>query len=128
MPDMLRLAAIAVTAALAAAVVRKGAAEVGLILAIAAGAILLSASMDALSSVRDLMDLLADTAGLSPAVVAPVIKTTGIAILTRLAAELCRDAKESGIAAFVETAGAAAALCAALPLLETVLTMVSGLL
>ena len=62
------------------------------------------------------------------AVVAPVVKTTGIAILTRLAAELCRDAKESGIAAFVETAGAACALCAALPLLETVLDMVTGLL
>ena len=128
MPDMLRLAAIAVTAALAAAVVRKGAAEIGLVLAMAAGAILLSASLDALSSVRALVDMLGDTVGLSPAVVAPVVKTTGIAILTRLAAELCRDAKESGIAAFVETAGAAVALCAALPLLETVLTMVTGLL
>ena len=125
---MLRLAAIAVTAALCAAVVRKGAAELGLVLAIAAGAILLSASLDALSAVRDLMDLLSDTAGLSPAVVAPVVKTTGIAILTRLAAELCRDAKESGIAAFVETAGAASALFVALPLLRTVLSMVTGLL
>ena len=122
MPDMLRLAAIAVAAALCAAVVRKGAAELGLVLAIVAGAILLSASLEALSSVRALMDLLSDTA------VAPVVKTTGIAILTRLAAELCRDAKESGIAAFVETAGAACALCAALPLLETVLDMVTGLL
>ena len=128
MPDMLRLAAIAVTAALCAAVVRKGAAELGLVLAMVAGAILLSASLDALSAVRDLMDLLSDTAGLSPAVVAPAVKTTGVAILTRLAAELCRGAEESGIAAFVETAGAACALCAALPLLETVLTMVTGLL
>ena len=128
MPDMLRLAAIAVTAALCAAVVRKGAAELGLVLAMVAGAILLSASLDALSAVRDLMDLLSDTAGLSPAVVAPVVKTTGIAILTRLAAELCRDAEESGIAAFVETAGALAALYVALPLLETVLRMVTGLL
>ena len=128
MPDMLRLAAIAVTAALCAAVVRKGAAELGLVLAMVAGAILLSASLDALSAVRDLMDLLSDTAGLSPAVVAPVVKTTGIAILSGLAAELCRGGEESGIAAFVETAGAACALCAALPLLETVLTMVTGLL
>ena len=128
MQDILRLAAIAVMAALCTAMVRKGAAELGLVLALAAGAILLSASMDALSSVRELMDLLSDTAGLSPAGGAPGIKTTGIAILTRLAAELCRDAKESGIAAFVETAGAACALYAALPLLETVLTMVTGLL
>ena len=128
MPDMLRLAAIAVTAALCAAVVRKGAAELGLVLAMVAGAILLSASLDALSAVRDLMDLLSDTAGLSPAVVAPGVKTTGNAIPSRLAAGVCREGKGGGIAAFVETAGAACALCAALPLLETVLTMVTGLL
>ena len=128
MPDMLRLAAIAVTAALCAAVVRKGAAELGLVLALAAGAILLNAALEALTAAVSLMELLAETAGLSPAVVAPVVKTTGIAILTRLAAELCRDAKEGGIAAFVETAGAACALCAALPLLETVLAMVTELL
>lgn len=128
MPDMLRLAAIAVTAALCAAVVRKGAAELGLVLALAAGAVLLNAALEALTAAVSLMELLAETAGLSPAVVAPVVKTTSIAILTRLAAELCRDAKEGGIAAFVETAGAACALCAALPLLETVLAMVTELL
>ena len=128
MPDMLRRAAIAVTAALCAAVVRKGAAELGLVLALAAGAVLLNAALEALTAAVSLMELLAETAGLSPAVVAPVVKTTGIAILTRLAAELCRDAKEGGIAAFVETAGAACALCAALPLLETVLAMVTELL
>ena len=125
---MLRLAAIAVTAALCAAVVRKGAAELGLVLAIAAGAILLSASLEALSSVRALMDLLSDTAGLSPAVVAPVVKTTGIAILTRISAEVCRDAGESGVAASVETAGAVLALWVALPLLRAVLDTVTGLL
>ena len=48
--------------------------------------------------------------------------------LTHISAEVCRDAKESGIAAFVETAGAAVALCVALPLLRAVLDTVTGLL
>ena len=52
----------------------------------------------------------------------------GIAIITRVTAEVCRDAKESGIAAFVETAGAAAALFVALPLVQAVLNTVTGLL
>ena len=71
---------------------------------------------------------LGEAAGLSPAVLAPVLKTVGIAILTHISAEVCRDAKESGIAAFVETAGAAVALCVALPLLRAVLDTVTGLL
>ena len=128
MPDIIKIAAIAVAAALCAVVVRKSAAELALVLALAAGAILLTCSLGALEGVRALMDTLADTAGLSPAVLAPVVKTVGIAILTRVAAELCRDAQEGGIAAFVETAGAAAALFVALPLMKTVLSMITGLL
>ena len=128
MPDMLKIAVLGVAAALCAVVVRKSTAELGLVLALAAGAVILSGALGALEAVRELMDTLGDTAGLSPAILAPVLKTVGIAILTRIAAELCRDAKENGIAAFVETAGAASALFVALPLLRTVLSMVTGLL
>ena len=128
MPDMVKIAAIAVAAALCAVVVKKNVAELGMVLALCAGAIILSCSLGALEGVKELMDTLADTAGLSPAVLAPVVKTVGIAVLTRVSAELCRAAKEGGIAAFVETAGAAAALLVSLPLLKTVLSMVTGLL
>ena len=128
MPDMVKIAAIAVAAALCAVVVKKNVAELGMVLALCAGAIILSCSLGALEGVKELMDTLADTAGLSPAVLAPVVKTVGIAVLTRVSAELCRDAKEGGIAAFVETAGAAAALLVSLPLLKTVVSMVTGLL
>lgn len=128
MPDIVKIAAIAVAAALCAVVVKKNAAELALVLALAAGALLLTLSMGALESVKALLDTLADTAGLSPAVLAPVLKTMGIAILTKIACELCRDAGEGGIAAFVETAGAAAALFVAVPLLQSVLSMVTGLL
>ncbi|WP_343121120.1 SpoIIIAC/SpoIIIAD family protein [Intestinimonas butyriciproducens] len=125
---MVKIAAIAVAAALCSVVVKKNVAELGMVLALCAGAIILSCSLGALEGVKELMDTLADTAGLSPAVLAPVVKTVGIAVLTRVSAELCRDAKEGGIAAFVETAGAAAALFVSLPLLKTVLSMVTGLL
>ena len=128
MPDMVKIAAIAVAAALCAVVVKKNVAELGMVLALCAGAIILSCSLGALEGVKELMDTLADTAGLSPAVLAPVVKTVGIAVLTRVSAELCRDAKEGGIAAFVETAGAAAAMFVSLPLLKSVLSMVTGLI
>ena len=119
MEDILKIAAAAVAAAVCAVVVKQRAQEVGLVLSLAAGALVLTMA---------LMDELGEAAGLSPAVLAPVLKTVGIAILTHISAEVCRDAKESGIAAFVETAGAAVALCVALPLLRAVLDTVTGLL
>ena len=128
MGDMLRVAALAVAAALCAVVVRKNVREIGVVVALAAGAVILTVSLDAIGSVRALMDRLGELAGLSPAVLAPVIKTVGIAIVARVASEVCRDAGEGGIASFVEIAGAALALLTALPLLEAVLDTITGLL
>lgn len=128
MESVVRLAAAAVAAALCAVVVKQRAREVGAVLALAAGALLLGAALGAIEEVRALADELGELIGLSPAVLAPVLKTVGIAILTRIAAELCRDAGEGGIAAAAETAGAAAAVLTALPLLRTVLSTITGLL
>lgn len=123
-----KMAALAVAAALCALVVRQSAREVGLVLSLAAGAIILTQALGAVEAIQSLMEELGDRAGLSPAVLDPVLKTVGIAVLTRVAAEVCRDAKESGIAAFVETAGAVMALYVALPLMRAVLDTVGGLL
>lgn len=128
MVDMGKIAALAVAAALCAVVVRKQAPEISIVLVLLGAALILGLSLTAIVGVKSMMDDLREVAGLSPAVVAPVVKTVGVAILTKFAAEICKDAKESGLAAFVETAGAAAALFLAVPLLRTVLTMITGLL
>lgn len=128
MEDILKIAAVAIIAALCAAVVKKNVQELGMVLALTAGVLILGFALSAIGGVRDLLEGLADTAGLEPAILAPVVKTVGIAIITRVTAEICRDAKESGIASFVETAGAATALYIALPLVKAVLNMVTGLL
>lgn len=123
-----RLAAAAVAAAICAVVLKKQTPELGIALVLAAGAVILGFALGALEQVVDFLDELAQTAGLAPAVLTPVFKVTGIAIVSRTAAELCRDAKESGLASFVETAATALALAAAIPLLRTVLSTVTELI
>lgn len=123
-----KIAALAVAAALCALVVRQNAREIGLVLALLAGALILGQALGAVEAIWELLEELGERAGLSPAVLDPVVKTVGIGILTKISAEVCRDAKESGIAAFVETAGAALSLYVALPLIRVVLDTVSELL
>ena len=123
-----KIAALAVAAAICAFVVRQNAREIGLVLALLAGALILGQALGAVEAIWALLEELGERAGLSPAVLDPVIKTVGIGILTKISAEVCRDAKESGIAAFVETAGAALSLYVALPLIRAVLDTVSELL
>lgn len=128
MSDVVKVAAAAVAAAVCAVVVRKQAPELGLVLAAGAGAVILLYCSGALQAAVELMDKLVEAGGLSPQVVGPVMKTTGIAIVTRLAADFCRDAKEGGLACTVELAGTALALVAVLPLMSAVVEVLTGLL
>lgn len=126
--DIFKLAALAVTAALCALVLRRQVPELAVALALMAGCLLLGQAVDAFSAVRGLADRLSRTGQLSSVVWAPVWKTVGIGVVTRLAAAVCRDAGEGSVAAFLETAGAALAVLCALPLVEAVLETLGALL
>ena len=128
MGDMARLAAAGVTAVVLAAVLRKNTPELALLLILAAGLWMMSLAVQAMGAALALMRELADQAGLSEALLEPVVKTVALAILTKLTAEVCRSAGEGGMAAFVETAGAALALLAALPLVRAVSQLMGELL
>ena len=128
MGDMARLAAAGVTAVVLAAVLRKNTPELELLLILAAGLWMMSLAAQAMGAALALMRELADQAGLSEALLEPVVKTVALAILTKLTAEVCRSAGEGGMAAFVETAGAALALLAALPLVRAVSQLMGELL
>ena len=128
METMLKVGAVAVLGALCAVMVKGTARQLALVLSIAAAAVVLGLALGAVEDVVAMAEELQDMAGLSPAVVTPVIKTVGIAILTHIAAQVCKDAGEGGIATVTETAGSALALCTALPLLRAVLDTVAQLL
>lgn len=124
----MKIAAAAVAAALCAVVVRRQSPEIALALGIGACALIVLSCSGALESAVELADKLAQTGGLSAQVVEPVLKTAGIAIVTRLAADFCKDAKEGGLASAVELGGTALALAAALPLMTAVLDVLTQLL
>ena len=124
----MKVAAAALAAAVCAVVVRKQAPELGMVLAVCAGAVILLYCSGALRAAVGLMDKLVEVGGLSAQVVEPVMKTAGIAIVTPVSADFCRDAKEGGLASAVELAGTALALVAVLPLMSAVIEMLTGLI
>lgn len=128
MSGIIKIAAAAVTAALCAVVVRKQSPEIALALGLGACALVVLYCSGALTAVVELADKLARAGGLSAQVVEPVMKTAGIAIVSRLAADFCKDAQEGGLASAVELAGTALALAAALPLMSAVLDTLTQLL
>ena len=128
MTDILKVSAAAVAAAICCTVLRKQTPEVALVLAITAGGLLLWMTSSTLSSLVSFLKSLGETSGLSVAVMGPVLKVTGISIVTHTAGQFCRDANENGIASFLELAGTVVALVVTIPLAKAVLATVSGLL
>jgi len=128
MESMVKVAAVAVTAAVLGAVLKKNTPELALLLALAAGLWMLAAVARGLGAAVALMEELTGLAGLSEELVEPVVKTVALSILTKLTGEICRSAGESGVAAFVETAGTVLALVVALPLIRAVMVLLGELI
>ena len=128
MEAMAKLTAVGVTAVVLSAVLKKNTPELALLLVLAAGLWMLSLVASGLGAIVALMEELAQQAGLSEALLEPVVKTVALSILTKLTVELCRPAGEGGVAAFVETAGAVLALLVALPLIQAVAQLMGELL
>ncbi len=123
-----QVAALAAVGAVCAAAIKKQTPDVALVMTICAATLILTMAMTTFRPILALMDTLAERAGLSAAVLSPVIKTVGVSILTRVTAELCRDAGEGGLASAVEIAGGVCGLLVCLPLFEAVLNLVLDLL
>jgi len=128
MDGAVKIAAVGIIAAVCASAVKRDQQEIGLILSLTAAAVILGLGLEAVTAVLSLMEELSDGAGLSGEIIAPVVKTVGIAVLTRIASAFCKDAGEGGVATAVELGGAALALYLTLPLLRTVFSTLLELL
>jgi len=66
--------------------------------------------------------------GLAAGTVSVVLKATGIGLVAHLAGDLCRDAGQTAAAGAVELVGTAGIFYVAIPLMQTVLDMITEFL
>ena len=125
---MIRVAIAGIVGSVLSLMLRKSVPEIGLILAIAATLLIVIVGMQAVGTILGFARVLQAAANLSPALLMPVFQTVGIGILTKLSADVCRDAGQGAIAGAVELAGTIAAIYIALPLMQIVFEMIGGLL
>ena len=125
---IVRIAAVAVLGCAAALLLKRGNAELTVPLAAAVCAFALTAAAGALEPVIAFLNKAKILSGLGEAYFLPVMKCVAIGIVTKAAADLCRDGGQGAMAGAVELGGAAAALYVALPLLETLLELLESLL
>lgn len=128
MDIVIRVAIAGIVGSVLSLMLQKGAPEIGLVLAIAASLLILLIGVQVASTILDFARVLQHAAALSPALLMPVFQTVGVSILTKLSADVCRDAGQGAIAGAVELAGAVIAIYIALPLMQTVFEMIARFL
>ncbi len=128
METVIQIAAACVLAALVGLLLKKGSPEAALLVTLAATAVSFLYLSGLLEELLAFLDELAALAGIREALLTPLYKTVGIALVVRMGGSLCRDAGESALASVVETAGTVCAVLVALPLFRTVLETLAELM
>lgn len=102
--------------------------DMALLLALAVCGAALLLLVEPLEEIRDFLTQLADGGQLPVELFAPLVKTVGVALVSRTGSDLCRDAGEGAMASLVETAGTVIAILVSLPLFQAAWDMLRGLL
>ncbi len=125
-----KLGGIALVALMALLVLRQVKPEWGTLVrmaaAVAAAGIIVGMVSTVLAFARELTDM--GGGGLAPDTWSILLKALGVAFLSEVAASICRDSGEGGLAGWVEMAGRVEILLLSLPLIRTVLATVADLL
>ena len=128
MDQIFPIAAVALIGSLSALFLKREVKELSLLLSIVTSVILLSLVTAGAHEILSLLRQLAETAEISDALLAPMLKVLGIEVVTNLVANICRDAGEGGVASAVELTGAICALYTSIPVIQAVLILIEELL
>lgn len=128
MDTAVRVAAVCLLGAVLALLLKKTSPDLALLLAVAVCVVVLALLGRGLETVVDFLRRLLERGGLSEELFTPLLKTVGIALVSRTGGALCRDAGQGAMAGLVELTGAFSAILVSLPLFQAAWQMLEGLL
>lgn len=123
----MKIAALAVCAAICALVLRRMRPEMGAALSVAAGLMVLLLAIPMVAQVMSGLSDMARSGGVSDGYMAQLLKVAGVSLLMDFAAQTCRDAGEESLAMKAELAGRVMLLALALPFMQTLLGQILSL-
>ena len=126
--SLISLLGVVLCAGLLAVLLRTQRPELAMCLCLGAGALvvvrLAQQLLPVVSAVRSRMQ----TGGVSGTYLTVMLKAAGVALVTQLTADTCRDAGETALAAKAELTGRVMLLVLAVPLFEQILSLVTALI
>jgi stage III sporulation protein AD len=98
--------------------------EIAMLISIITGVAIFIIVAGKLSSIVEVLNGIADRAGVDMAYLSTLLKIIGIAYIVEFGAEICKDAGESAIASKIELAGKVAIIFLAVPIITALLDLI----
>lgn len=127
MEIMLKCAAAALLATVICILIKRTNPEISMVLSAGAIVVIMTGAMTFARSLTDLAALVKNMTEESDVMIVPVLKCVGIGAVTKISAELCRDASQSSAAAAVDMAGTLCAIGVSMPLIVSMLKLIGGM-
>ena len=123
--DIITVAAVGIIGAVLCVIVRQYKPEMAISVSAACGVVILVAVITMLAPSIAAISELSAAAGVGDEYSAILLKALAVCYITRLAADSCRDAGESAVAAKIELAGRAAIMAVSLPVFAKLAELVT---
>ncbi len=128
MEIFIKAAVICLISAILASSIKKENPAMALLIAVASGCLALYFVLDVVGSITEFLEDVASSAGVSTAVLSVLIRSIGVAIMAKLASDICKDSGMTTASTGAELAGSVAILYISLPIMRTVFQMIKGLI
>ncbi len=126
--NILSVVGLGLTGALLGIIIRQYKPEFSIYVSLTVGIIILGALIGLISPVLDTITELTDAVNLNDIYGSVLLKALAICYITQLASDCCSDAGEKAIASKLEMAGKIAIVVISLPLFQSLVNVVTGLI
>lgn len=123
-----KIIGVAFVAVTAYSLLRVEQPQIGRLLIVAAGCLILIILSDSISTVIRTVSSLGKNAGLSSSVFSSLIKIVGIGYLTEFSVSLCNDSDCSSLGKKIELGGKIVILLSAMPIITDIISLLEALL
>jgi len=126
--EILKIAAIAITGVLLAALIKNTSREISLYVIFATAILIVLAIIDRLAGIFIFLEDIYDNVTYGREFFPVIIKVLAVAYITDFTAQLCKDAGENSVGSKVELAGKITIFYIAMPILTSILGLIKQLL
>lgn len=127
MEEVFKIVAFAIVSVVLIILLKQQKPEIALLLTIVVAVSILFIAVDKLSGIFELLETLVTKSGINKNFLSIILKITVIAYIVEFGKNICIDAGQSSIATKLEMAGKVIIVCLSLPIISSLVNILTGL-